>query len=1672
MDDLAWKRDKMRRATAEAAKAVESIGNEAPAPAQPVQEARPRPVLMPYSESDSAFTASPGANLGTRQPDIFPDSPAAAATKGGGMEALHAAGDIFDSATAGLMLAGRKAGRAFNPNILAGALIPGGAGVGMKAYDALAPGFTEAEALRQQHKEAYDKRYNRPGEQGDVAGAVSDTLAPISRVVARATGDVGEGPNDRTGLTGTIVKEVIESGRLAADPNASAGERIAGGIGAVTGAGSVFLGGGAPAGLNPGKLVSKGIDAANTQRILAGQRHLPNPSFGGLLEGLRGGADTAAETRTVARQPRGALFFDGAAKTPDEYYRRAAAEIMEKFKKAAKDSDFSKLGYGTISQVQDATASKIAEALRSPKANPDLHKAIKEVYAYTSKDMAADLGRLGRAEVSNKGDTTAPPPETRPSVEEKIAEITQRYGVKPDSNEMKVGPSVAERVQAARDPDLDKVDASGIIAADKAIDGTPDGASVGEEVMKGVLGGDKPAKVAKKQMAGFPEVEGVAEVRKSPDHQFNGEKLVKLANGDVHPIYFDRASGGYYHAEHVNDGSLRGFIGHNKEEVLERLVKGAAAGEWKPRGATAKPAAEMPKVPEAPKSADEVTENVLSGKAAAKTKVPSDRIKKNQLQPEPQPEVPPPPAPEPKAKIPSDRIKKNQVKPEPPPTPEVKVTPLRPTGFKGDATAGSIDSTMATTNGMVGPSRYFTARKPQPKTAPGASSGTTAQPQPVAQQPQYVTSPTDPFAQMPGSNFKGDTPTSGGGPASIIDRPPPSAVGDTGVTGGKHIGDVVPPGHPPEPPPDPRTQPVPWTRNEDIFNKEFSVGQGTGFLNSDNQMERLLYKGKAAMDTAKKDPLRQVEPASLEALEEADARVKTIIKESDRQYGEIGPMVAEAERQLVGKNVLGKRSNEVLDLKGEIPHPEVPGALFTKMTAQLDDAARPAFAAIKPMNAVQGNYLDTVKTGMQYTGQQAAKAGVLMTDAAGNTRFFEGGGDAARMLRHYNPDTLHRMATDTRFADEVFDVILALPENFVNGKQMNRQEAHQMMRNIKGRIDKGEAFEVERQLPLWPDRVKTRSFGTVPTNDFIHHAIPTRGYSGGGIGAVLKNQLRRAAVVQEFGTLGADGKKFRNLIEGPGGLQGKIGRLGEGAEDEFASLIAAVSGNRAQAGYVEMANKMPPNALAKGMKAFFGFAGDLATSMAGLKSIGQPFEIAAEMPGGFMARTGELTKVMRDTAKGITGQAASRLGMRGLGNRIAGGDYRAEMARAGLPVEDMASATLSFIPRLQGEINNLGKAESFVKGATDVFSAPGRILADMVAGNNELVSLMSGNRQAGAYARLAAKGQLKQSDLARLTNNSMSNESIAWLKAQKGKKFEDIDKGELGEFARELGSNIAQRLQRRLANPAFNQKFINDPLLRDHIKFMNYQFTAWRATEDTAKNVKAIWKSSASPADKAKSIADTIGGLGTRLLGTAAGGGVALLVANTVLSREKSDLAKQGILGQIMANIGAANILGTAGIVGDMALGNYANLNTAGSATAKKMRSYASRDGKMDRPNMPDDLAFTGRAMQMAAMTVGAVAGYPVAKVAEAFGGKGKNAPEKMLTDALKVNTGTLNKGLVKQAGGPDMMAKQKAKGGSRSAQDVLIGLRGGGKSGGGVMPAPNKGASAQDVLKALRGGK
>jgi hypothetical protein len=469
MDDLSWKQAKMKRYTAQAAEAVESL-YAAPEPVPDpsfVSSPAASSVMAKYGAQGEAPAGVDPQHVGAVQtvqptqykPDLQGDSPwgrgqpvssppvmesvAGGALKGGGWEALNAAGDVGDMASAIPMYAGRKLGKGIN-----------------KALGMELP--TQS--------------------QTDEAGLESDLVGAWNRVSARGvpfmeTGDISEAPNERKGLTSTVIGETIESGKLALDPNASAGERMLGGIGAVAGAGSVVLGGGAPTRINPGTAMSGYVDTVNTGRVIRGQRPIPNPSLRGLLTPPSDLGDPSKLS---------GVFAGAGAKTKDEYIERAAKEIRGELLKLAKKGEHLQYDTKLAEAIEGADTAKIAAALRNPKADPDLHKAIREVYGITKKEMDKDIRTMGADEAINTGTPPRPSPETKPSVDEVRERLAGEYGVPAEKLSNTVKPNEAN--QAARELGISPVEMN---QADKQIAKSMDSPerSVRDENFADVLGG-------------------------------------------------------------------------------------------------------------------------------------------------------------------------------------------------------------------------------------------------------------------------------------------------------------------------------------------------------------------------------------------------------------------------------------------------------------------------------------------------------------------------------------------------------------------------------------------------------------------------------------------------------------------------------------------------------------------------------------------------------------------------------------------------------------------------------------------------------------------------------------------------------------------------------------------------------------------------------------------------------------------------------------------------------------------------------------------------------------------------------------------------------------------------------------------------------------------------------
>lgn len=91
-------------------------------------------------------------------------------------------------------------------------------------------------------------------------------------------------------------------------------------------------------------------------------------------------------------------------------------------------------------------------------------------------------------------------------------------------------------------------------------------------------------KPAKKSMAGLPAVEGITSIKRHPEHEYNGIKIVELPNGEKHNIYKDPATQAWYHegSQTPGAGVTAGYLGFDSANALERLVEGAKSGKYKP----------------------------------------------------------------------------------------------------------------------------------------------------------------------------------------------------------------------------------------------------------------------------------------------------------------------------------------------------------------------------------------------------------------------------------------------------------------------------------------------------------------------------------------------------------------------------------------------------------------------------------------------------------------------------------------------------------------------------------------------------------------------------------------------------------------------------------------------------------------------------------------------------------------------------------------------------------------------------------------------------------------------------------------------------------------------------------------------------------------------------------
>lgn len=1234
-------------------------------------------------------------------------------------------------------------------------------------------------------------------------------------------------------------------------------------------------------------------------------------------------------------------------------------------------------------------------------------------------------------------------------------------------------------------------------------------------------------------MAGFPKVDGVAEVRKSPDFASTGERLVKLDNGEVHPIYYDKSTGGYYHANHVNDDAQRGFIAFDKKEVLERLVGTKGYREYTPNN----PA--MAKLTEAPGTANAAPveqPGMAPPEVAPAESVPA--MEKSDARQAAAAEAPgrgqqATPAPEatgggqqapagqqvapPSSSFtgdtgvptytegstasvgPSKYFKgygnkpgiANQpgyVEPKPPVEPTINPTVEDASSYTGTDTGsytgyagndnpkGRIQDTVQTpggeeVGGFGGPQRWRLRRAESP-----AVKADVNQP---ALYPEEGPGPWGPDQQPVNKPIHGpnrdDRPFYGPGGEGIEQGPGPFGP-EQGPANQPPLQGPGPWGEANGPERRPKNLPTPWVPNKYFANKFGSIFSTrlTGVLNSDNQLERLERIGAEAARQAKNYPGR-FSPEQLDAINaihETVERVKSANEKTRRWYKEIGPAIEEATSQLLGPR--WKRSAEALDLKkynyAENPDGTVRDSRvqYSNMTALMDDLIHnELFPNMKPLNDKQARFIETAKQAMEYTSGKSAEVG-MVTTGPGGRQYWQGQEGLGKMLRSMPPETKYLMEHDHALRDKIIGIILEQPGN----EGIKMEDAIAEFAGAYSTPEKQSALEHLRVIKNMPDRVMVPDSRGKQTwyqlNDFVNQAIPTKDYHGSGMGGVIRGQLQRAAIVDEFGTRGV-GSEFKDLIEGKNkgeGLLDRIGNLskehgGLEGKNETQSLIAAASGKRNESGFMptwqvpESVRRQPVYQVAAGL---INIARDTATSGVWIKDFMRPiYQAAMEHPGGPIAKLIEAGIVTKDQAWGLFGGAVNKIAGRGIGKYVSQ-PYTARIAETGHALEDYTNGIWRMAPWWQGEKNALSKTENFMNrfGDLNPFKIGGQIMNDLVFGASEATTANSARRAAKAYIQRGINGAINEADYTKLANDGVSGRSINWLKRLQGEApadrelFVTRNPTEAGEFATDLAGNMIDRFNKQIGSPTFNQKLINTPAFNKTVPFLGYDYTMQRAGEDTLKTTRSILSlDNISSAEKASLISKKIVNYGVKLGVLDASGEAVRGLIHLITGRQDTDWEKKAPydITRIVTNLFATRMFGAGAMLAD------------GVAYAFGIpRPWAKAGGKEQAPHIPEGDFMQQSLRKMTAPVI--EAGKSVLK-SSGVPVKGKVDVGKALLNAA----GPMAKAILPAP-------QPAAKGGGRTSSDALK-LFGGSKAPLVAPPMPQQrkssGRTSGDALKLFK---
>lgn len=689
------------------------------------------------------------------------------------------------------------------------------------------------------------------------------------------------------------------------------------------------------------------------------------------------------------------------------------------------------------------------------------------------------------------------------------------------------------------------------------------------------------------------------------------------------------------------------------------------------------------------------------------------------------------------------------------------------------------------------------------------------------------------------------------------------------------------------------------------------------------------------------------------------------------------PKLAEADESLIKSRnwrEMGK-TPAIKEMTIQVPDPDVPNFSYYKFTAGIDDAVanrvgRPTWGDERARSWVEEAYPESYHD----TGEAFESAGGVQRGPKGEISAFAH--DPMKTqgphIDNFNepwmgdPDhpKMKRYAAD----------LAKIPENQAAG--VKAEEVIKDTSEIRSNLDRREAFETERRVPIKPDLWTDPADGqTHLVNGAVLKLLPSKEFGGG----LQKHHLRqhlRAAVVDDIGTPSLmETDQALNYYREPGGLRSSVieeaDRInpGSGADAGEAAdrLLAAVVGNTEQVGYNVTKALQNPSSLQRAARAGLKTSGDSAVARTWFKSLFQPYlEAPAAAPGGFLNRLSYYPKTL-----GLQGRYLAASGLRAAEDwlRIPGGRNLAskiasteseQMASHGIATDFMDAFTAGW-KNLEGDLGatlhpgpskGLGRAVDVVgkagqKGAEKlgVLNVVSNKINNFIAGMHDWTTAKLGENMAKDYLDLAHEGKLNLQQLQRLERIGANPESIVELtkidQAAKAGQKTPFDPLFAKEFGNELGRAVPWDTQFRLSTPSRKQRFLSDKWLKDLFKFQTYNMGTLRHFEEFGNELK----SAKSGADRM----DALGRFAFRVGGAQLQGEVTRKL-NDMLGKDRTALEDDSLAGRVAMNLLYSSTLGPLWLAFDY--------------SAQKLgyqRPWAKRGSKEERAQGPENMIFNSQ---------------------------------------------------------------------------------------------------------------